>query len=170
MLEQYPDAKVVLNVRDVDAWHQSCLKTFAPIMDSRFIEVLWHFDRSLWQQYNAFVYRLFGDYFGGSMRKNGKEKYRQHVEEMKTYTKEHGREVLEWRVTEGWEPLCNFLAKEVPQGVDFPNGNATPAFEAEFWRIQGGRVKQAMWNLGLVCSVGAAAVAAGVWQVHGRLV
>lgn len=97
LMEQYPDAKVVLNVRDVDAWYQSCVKTFCPLIESRVMEFLWHFDRSLWQQYNVFIYRMFGnEYFQGSFRKTGKERYKRHVEDVQRYTKEHGREVLEW--------------------------------------------------------------------------
>lgn len=30
--------------------------------------------------------------------------------------------LLEYHITEGWEPLCRFLEKEVP-GVEFPSGN-----------------------------------------------
>jgi len=29
--------------------------------------------------------------------------------------------MLEFRVEEGWEPLCRFLGKEIPEGVEFPN-------------------------------------------------
>lgn len=32
--------------------------------------------------------------------------------------------LLEWTVEDGWEPLCEFLGKEVPR-EDFPHGNPT---------------------------------------------
>jgi hypothetical protein len=30
--------------------------------------------------------------------------------------------LLEYHITEGWEPLCRFLGREVPD-VEFPSGN-----------------------------------------------
>lgn len=35
--------------------------------------------------------------------------------------------LLEWSVRDGWEPLCEFLGKEVPD-QPFPNGNPTTEF------------------------------------------
>lgn len=32
--------------------------------------------------------------------------------------------LLEWSVDEGWEPLCKFLGKEIPD-APFPHANAT---------------------------------------------
>ena len=31
--------------------------------------------------------------------------------------------LLEWSIDDGWEPLCNFLGKSIPQ-QDFPHANA----------------------------------------------
>lgn len=35
--------------------------------------------------------------------------------------------LLEWQPTDGWEPLCAFLGKQVPS-TDFPSGNITNEF------------------------------------------
>ena len=36
--------------------------------------------------------------------------------------------LLEYEVKEGWEPLCQFLGKEVPLDEGFPNVNDTENF------------------------------------------
>ena len=56
---------------------------------------------------------------------------------------------LEWGVQDGWEPLCQFLGKEVPK-KEFPKGN----MPAEFWRRLGENhgkwMRQAYWHVALV--------------------
>jgi hypothetical protein len=37
--------------------------------------------------------------------------------------------LLDYRLGEGWGPLCEFLGKEVPVGLEFPRVNETVAFK-----------------------------------------
>jgi hypothetical protein len=50
----------------------------------------------------------------------GKEAYRMHNEAVRREAKDAGRELLQFDVKEGWKLFCEFLGKEVPEGVDFP--------------------------------------------------
>jgi hypothetical protein len=47
--------------------------------------------------------------------------------------------LLEYRIGEGWEPLCEFLGEDVPDNEEFPRGNSTEDFQNALkliWRIQ----------------------------------
>jgi len=44
----------------------------------------------------------------------GKEVFRKHNENVLRVAKEKGREVLVYRVGDGWERLCGFLGKQAP--------------------------------------------------------
>ncbi|KAI1077007.1 hypothetical protein F5B20DRAFT_583747 [Whalleya microplaca] len=57
--------------------------------------------------------------------------------------------LLEWQVQDGWEPLCEFLCKDVPQ-EGFPHKNAA----ADDWKkrqavFMGAWVRNAMINFGI---------------------
>jgi hypothetical protein len=49
----------------------------------------------------------------------------------------NGREWLDWEVHDGWAPLCEFLGKEVPWGVEFPSGNDPKEFTERRARLHG---------------------------------
>ena len=42
---------------------------------------------------------------------------------------------LEYKLGSGWEPLCEFLGKEVPVGADFPRINEAEGFEAKVKKV-----------------------------------
>jgi hypothetical protein len=47
--------------------------------------------------------------------------------------------LLEYRIEEGWEPLCEFLGEEVPDDEEFPRGNSSEDFQNAvrlIWKIQ----------------------------------
>ncbi|KAI8806843.1 hypothetical protein BJ742DRAFT_897976, partial [Cladochytrium replicatum] len=52
-----------------------------------------------------------------------------HNEEVKRFAKEHGKELLVYEVSQGWEPICEFLGVPVPD-VPFPKVNDTEEFNA----------------------------------------
>ena len=41
------------------------------------------------------------------------------------------REVLEYKVGEGWDKLCEFLGRDVPVGVDFPRKDDFTEYKAQ---------------------------------------
>jgi len=53
-------------------------------------------------------------------------RYRAHVEEVRAQVPP--KRLLVYDVAEGWEPLCRFLGRPVPEGVDFPRLNDRRSF------------------------------------------
>ena len=154
MIEAYPEAKVVLNVRrDTDAWQRSAMDTLVKVNKSWVFYFASWFDKDCfwaWTAYERYLWpRLFrapdGD-FGDAIQKNGKwimkgTRSRQPDDAIRplpktiqtdTRTTEHSAMIkglvpqdrlLEWSIDEGWEPLCEFLDKPVPD-KPFPHTNA----------------------------------------------
>ena len=60
--------------------------------------------------------------------------------------------LLVFNVADGWEPLCKFLDKPIPTGVEFPNGNAGPEFWERTTRIMQARDRVAYRNMALTAS------------------
>ncbi|KAK1967052.1 hypothetical protein LY78DRAFT_656707 [Colletotrichum sublineola] len=129
MIRAYPEAKVVLNVRrDLDAWHRSAVKTLVHVNESWSFWVASLLDREAfwaWHVYERFLWALFfrapdGD-MAKAIRRNGKWIYREHCDMIRGMVPPD--RLLEWSADEGWEPLCRFLGKEVPN-VPFPHANA----------------------------------------------
>lgn len=135
-LEMYPDAKVILTVRDsAEKWAGSW-KTLGD-----FIEVQ---ERTFSLRYPTFIQwiplfrnwkcarNVMGIHLGlkpGEIVRDWRDKpdgwleeqYRAHNNLVRN-TVPNDR-LLVFNVKEGWEPLCDFLGKEVPNGVPFPNVN-----------------------------------------------
>jgi len=58
--------------------------------------------------------------WGGDPDKFGRAKYRKHNERVRAIAPKE--KLLEYQVQQGWEPLCAFLGKEVPE-VEFPRAD-----------------------------------------------
>lgn len=121
LIAAYPDAKVILNVRrDVEAWHQSVMHTIMPFIgDTRAWARSWFCTELFWAQQN-FVQGSWPAFFRGDFADNGKWVLREHCATIRGLVPRE--KLLEWDVSDGWEPLCRFLEKEVPDRP-FPRGN-----------------------------------------------
>jgi hypothetical protein len=117
LLREFPNAKVVLTVRDPEQWFQSFL-TLQETTD-RF-RVFRFVPRA--RRFLNFVDLLLGEVFDCP---------RDHDNCINVFNS-HNREVQEFvpadcllvfRVQEGWGPLCKFLGCEVPEGIPFPHLN-----------------------------------------------
>jgi Sulfotransferase domain len=156
LLKAYPDAKVVLTVRDsADEWYESARNTIATAAHWRRVHAaswlvpkMWHVRRMLWDVIWGNP-RLFNGNFSDA--EAAKKVYNDWIKQVKEHVPED--QLLVYNVKEGWEPLCNFLGVNVP-GVPFPRGNDTEQFQkalqAWFASAAGG------------AAVTAAAAAAGV--------
>jgi hypothetical protein len=121
LVARYPDAKVVLTLRDADRWYDSVMNTIYPMMmqglPERAPEVL--------RDFHAMVYELiFEQTFGGRL---GDRAHATRVFDA------HNRAVIDaisasrlliHRPGDGWEPLCRFLDVPVPD-EEFPHLNDT---------------------------------------------
>lgn len=66
------------------------------------------------------------EFWEGDFEKNGKRIYKEYYQMIRdTVPKEN---LLEYKMGEGWEPLCKFLDVPVPEGKKFPRTNDTDGF------------------------------------------
>ena len=118
LLQEFPDAKVILNVRDPERWYQSFL-TLQETTD-RF-RVFRFVPRA--RRFLNFVDLLLGKVFFDCLRDHDKciNVFNRHNQEVQEHVPRE--RLLVFRVQEGWEPLCKFLGCEVPEGIPFPHLN-----------------------------------------------
>lgn len=64
--------------------------------------------------------------------------------------------LLEWTVEDGWEPLCEFLGKPIPD-EDFPHVNTAEGFDGQEKCIGQKYVLGALKNLAVIIAVAAGA-------------
>ena len=132
LLQAYPDAKVVLSVRDPDSWVKSVKQTVL-LMNSSYSGSPWGIwllqtfsprGRAGWRLVHfGFWYPLLkGDFSDANIRKV----YVEWVEDVKRRCPKD--KLLVFGAADGWEPLCSFLGVPVPE-TPFPNVNDTKSFQ-----------------------------------------
>ncbi|PLN86197.1 hypothetical protein BDW42DRAFT_159558 [Aspergillus taichungensis] len=128
LIAAYPDAKVILNIRqNVDAWHRSVMQTLMPVQQSwAFWFRSWFCAELFWMQ-ESFIRGNWNTFYRGSFEKNSRRVLDEHVHRVRSLVPRE--RLLEWDINDGWEPLCRFLGKPVSQ-TPFPTLN------------RGGRYKQ----------------------------
>jgi hypothetical protein len=133
-MQQYPEAKVVLTVRDADKWFDSASKTIFREPPSIFFALLRIFGlfsktaRS-YPALNNYARKLVhAEFFKGRThdREQTKTIFNAWNEEVKRTVP--ADRLLVFEVREGWEPLCRFLGVPVPS-VPFPRSNDGDSFE-----------------------------------------
>lgn len=122
LMEAFPEAKVLLNVRDPEGWYDSMVETIWAIQ-----EVFpWWLPRNVWRIHDDLLWnsRFRGEFLD---REATLQRYREHVEEVRrTVPPER---LLVYDVKEGWEPLCRFLDRPVPADTAFPRLNDRVFFQ-----------------------------------------
>jgi len=116
LMAAFPEAKVVLNVRDPAAWYDSTRETLW-IID----QVLpWWFPKVMRQMHEEVIWkgRFRGEF---TDRAKAIAVYKAHLEEVRRSVP--AERLLVFNVNEGWAPLCAFLGKPVPENVPFPHLN-----------------------------------------------
>ncbi|KAL1967475.1 hypothetical protein VTN77DRAFT_3260 [Rasamsonia byssochlamydoides] len=124
LIEAYPNAKVILTTRDVDSWHASVMKTvYWRVTDPEHKFVA----RYSWAagMYYPMLKKFFDTFFRGDFPNLGKQVYLEHVEEVRRLVPPE--RLLEYKISDGWGPLCEFLGEEVPD-TPFPQGNDVANF------------------------------------------
>jgi hypothetical protein len=132
---EYPDAKVVLSVRDSEDWVRSMRKTVWGVFHGD--TVLHHLCETraavdpLWRRFMALMRQmtwdeqtgvLAGDTYSDAGLAAVMERWNENVK--RTVPADR---LLVWNPSEGWEPLCEFLEMEVP-AEELPRLNNTQAF------------------------------------------
>ncbi len=132
LIEAYPDAKVLLSVRDPESWVKSMRDTIWGVIygdsllrhlsDARcVVDPKWrgytNMMDTMWQRLE-----LAGQQVTAEQMVAGMERY--HEEVRQTVPEDR---LLVWSVGDGWEPLCEFLGDAVPD-EPFPHLNDSKMF------------------------------------------
>jgi hypothetical protein len=147
LLKVYPTAKVILCWREPDKWAESVDDTFVALLNGwvgtgvrRWAEPLagtWYFTQ-LWDLLRAW----FEVENATEMRRVYKERFESHYEMVRRMVPKE--QLLEYRLGEGWGPLCEFLGKPVPDGP-FPRVNDGKSLRVLLRTGMAITVAKAMW-------------------------
>jgi hypothetical protein len=121
LARHYPDAKIILTTRDADKWFESTQNTIFKALDERLADtsVAW----------NRMAKLIVADMFDGRLhdRDHVISVYKAHNERVRRTIP--AARLLDYQVSQGWEPLCKFLGVPVP-ATPFPRVNSTEEFQA----------------------------------------
>lgn len=119
LTERYPEAKVVLTVRDPERWYESARNT---IFNLRGAEI----PRAPRMAMELASQRGFD----GDIEDRGRmiEAFERWNEEVKRSVP--AERLLVYEVKEGWGPLCDFLGVEAPEDEPFPHLNDSDSFRS----------------------------------------
>jgi len=123
LMEAYPDAKVLLSVRDPERWYESVRDTIYPLSSSWFMYLVAFLIPSTRQMYE-FIHKLV---WTGTFNKQFEDQayaisiFNEHIAAVKAHVPPE--KLLVYNVKEGWEPLCRFLEVDAPSDLPFPHLN-----------------------------------------------
>ncbi|XXG99398.1 hypothetical protein Hte_005736 [Hypoxylon texense] len=178
LIAAYPEAKVVLVHRDVDAWARSVndviIDRFWPPRRRAAAPAALLVRALFWaagvrEPLMHGIRQTFLGQFGArgpdELRANLRDVYGQHVREVREAVPPE--RLLHYTLGDGWEPLCEFLGKEVPEGVPFPRRNDAKAFGTMYDQIQRDKIRGIAWIIVLYGVL--LAIVVGVTLHHRRL-
>lgn len=134
LMKQYPDAKIILTVRDADKWYNSAANTiFKEPEPVKFTILKWMGKLSTKLSYIPQIYYhiqtfLFKEAFQDKMKDKVAmmAMFNAWSEEVKRTVP--AEKLLVYEVQQGWEPLCAFLNIPVPS-TPFPRTNSKESFQ-----------------------------------------
>jgi len=133
LIETYPDAKVLLSVRDGDAWARSMRETIWGVLYddslmSHLSSARGHVD-PLWRGYIEMMKEMWqrsgllnADDTSLEWMSNAMDRFNAEVQ--RTVAPDR---LLVWQASDGWKPLCEFLGAPVPD-APFPRVNDSNEF------------------------------------------
>lgn len=136
LMDVYPDAKVLLSVRDPERWYTSTYNTIYTIPRKPTVRIMQLLIPSM-RRFVRLVNRLvWQDTFQGRFaeRDFALRIFNEHNEAVKQKTPPE--RLLVYDVKQGWEPLCAFLEVPVPD-TPFPHLNDTKTFQ-RLWIVVAG--------------------------------
>jgi len=134
LMKEFPYAKVLLSVRDPEKWYESTYKSIFKLSNMRWefpyvISYLLIFHlTSIRDKLDSVEGIIWKGTFGGRFanKKHAIEVFNDHNEEVKRLVP--AERLLVYDVKEGWEPLCKFLGKPIPN-KPFPHVNDSANIE-----------------------------------------
>jgi hypothetical protein len=124
--ECYPEAKVLLVERDTEKWYKSFNDTVIANSWNPVLLALTRLDPWLVGPMGTMHHKWIRGWMGATSKKEMQEKARPFYEAYNAHVKAITPEgkLLVYELGSGWEPLCEFLGKPVPE-VPFPKVNET---------------------------------------------
>src|SRR5262245_9665357 len=126
LVGRYPEAKVLLSVRNADRWYESVMNTIYHVMTQDVPERA----PAILREFHAMVYELiFEQTFEGRLadRAHAKRVFEAHNQAVIDAIP--ASRLLVYQPGDGWEPICRFLEVPVPD-QDFPHLNDTAWYRA----------------------------------------
>ncbi len=158
IVDAYPDAKVIVTVRDPGDWYDSAAQTIAAAMKPSLPVRLLTWTRPRRGDHLEELQQIVQEREGGGHfadRDQAIAAFEEHVAAVRAEVP--ADRLLVFNVREGWEPLCSFLGVPVPD-EPFPRENERAAFRR--------RQQDAMTRV-LVRRVAALAIAGGAVTLAG---
>ena len=161
LIAAYPDAKVILNTRDVDRWLESMDSTVGRVL--RWQSWSWlapwnpYLSRPIQEWLDASMPEFFGTYSDFSPSSPARDVFFKHYDRVRAVTPPE--RLLEYKIQDGWDPICTFLGVPVPE-EEFPRVNDAKKFvlmQRIRWYLSFG---QMLFKIGLI----AAPVLGVVWM------
>ena len=134
LVEFYPDAKVLLSVRDAESWERSMRDTiFGIFYGDMLMHDLSNARGRVDAKWRSYIEMMEGMWEQSGLIADGaattSESMQSAMESFNQEVQEHvpGERLLVWSVGDGWEPLCEFLELPVPD-TPFPHLNDSKEF------------------------------------------
>jgi len=142
LMVKYPSAKVILSVRSADSWYKSASDTILGPGSPAYFKLLWIIPPL--KKFQIMWAALFPKFWLGKPVApiTDKQAFIEAYEAWNEHVKRTvpANKLLIHQASEGWEPICKFLGKPVPD-EPYPHVNDTAAMKAEFFKIRmAGRV------------------------------
>lgn len=135
LIAAYPEAKIILNVRDADKWLQSMQKSLFIVFNWQSWRILRYTDPGLTgrhREHDELIWRVFCDNDQGQKCRQAFINHNDYVQKVVPPER-----ILTYEIFEGWGPLSRFLDVPVPNRP-FPFINSSDQFLAAFaslWRL-----------------------------------
>ena len=130
LVAAYPEAKVILVEREIESWYRSFDTNVITAQWSPMISFVSELDpwllRPVRRCHRRWATGWMDSDCQAEMQEKARQAYRNHYALVRRVTPK-GR-LLEYKLTDGWGPLCEFLGKPVPD-VPFPRVNDSEALQ-----------------------------------------
>lgn len=129
LLVQYPDAKFVLTIRDADSWYKSVRDTIFQVQ-CKFRNSPEELPKGMAKHLEMIRTVVLDGAFDDLERFHDKERIKSLYNSHNEWVKNHipADRLLVMEIGEGWDRLCTFLDKPVPN-EPFPRVNSTQEFQ-----------------------------------------
>lgn len=130
LIKFYPEAKVILIERDIDTWHKSYCDTIIKNMHDPWNDCVAGINPGyigkLYWVHASWRLLWMGAQTAEEHQDKAKAKYREHYQLVRSLAPKD--RLLEFKLTDGWTPLCKFLGVQPPAPDSaFPKVNDTEA-------------------------------------------